>query len=369
MLRAIRLVVRLVLLAVAVFAVCVTVFIVRCKPEHLNVAEVSASQRTPDEAAGVKDYHRDEVDTFYTYPEWYIVWSYQAKADFQQHHLPSGFTYGGDIAQFWQAYCRMYAFTRHAYPFATGDHIMLAVIGSSFTLEYAIKGAYEKTLGRLSELTAHGEMVEEDRYAAGIAEHYAAFVHIRPFYEYSFRKALTGLWRTVPIRSTHRMRSLERRVWLSLDYGIEAAYCEIIELGTHASYGYEDTATAVWITFDPAQRDAIALVPHVRIATELHPGDAVVELPRYAEFTPRMLQLLAAGAQIRQIAGNHIISLTVLTPTGWQNTSPGTQTLIVQAIPSQPQVTRTLIVTPVSQLPALITALPHDSTLEHLYDF
>ncbi|WP_419803683.1 hypothetical protein [Terriglobus sp.] len=369
LLKLFRVPLRLALLAFAVAAVCAIVFVVHCAPEPLALPVTPASHHAPAEAAGVKTYARDEVDTFYTYPEWYIVWSYQAKADYQQGHLPSGFTYGADIAQFWQAYCRMYGFTRHAYPFATGDHVMLAVIGTSFTLEYAIKGAYEKTIGRLSERTAPGEMVEEDRYAANVAEDYAAFVHVRPFYEYSFRKALAGLWGTVPFRSRHFVRSLERRAWLSLDYGVEAIYCEIIELGTHASYGYEDTETAVWISYEPQQRAAIAKVPHLRFVAEPSAGSAIVELPRYAEFTPRLRQLVAAGARIRQISGNELISASFLSPAQWQASLPGTQTLIVQPIASQQATKRTLILMPVSQLPTVFAALPQDVTLEHLYDY
>jgi hypothetical protein len=135
---------------------------------------------------------RSEVDTFYTYPEWYIVWSYQSKADFQSNHLPSSYSYFGDIGQFWQAYCCVYAATRAIYPFPTGDHIMLAVIGSSFTLEYALKGLYEETVGRLSEGQAIISQWLRMTYAAQVAESYAAFVHIRPFYEFSFAHALRG---------------------------------------------------------------------------------------------------------------------------------------------------------------------------------
>lgn len=370
LLRVIRFLLRLATLVAAMAAVCVIAFVIHCKPRPLALPVTPASHRAPAEAAGVKNYTRDEVDTFYTYPEWYIVWSYQAKADYQRQHLPSGFTYGGDVAQFWEAYCRVYALTRHAYPFATGEHIMLGVIGSSFTLEYAIKGGYEKTLGRLSELTAHGEMVEEDHYAARVAEDYAAFVHVRPFYEYSFRKALAGLWATVPFRSTHLLRSLERRAWLSLDYGVEALYCEIIELGTHASYGYEDTETAVWISFDSAQRNAILAIPHLRFVAEPAAGAAIVELPRYAEFTPRMLQLAALGAQVHQIAGNEIISASVICPAGSQGTLRGTQVLLEQPVPSDPRYVRRLILMPVAELPGLLRDIPlSGATLEHLYDY
>ena len=244
-------VLRLAAGAILFGVIAVVFFREHCAPIRLLFSPTPSAAHNPAQAAGVANYSRPEVDTFYTYPEWYIVWSYQSKADFQQGHLPSGYSYFGDIGQFWQAYCRMYSATRAVYPFPIGDHVMLAVIGSSFSVEYALKGLYEKTIGRLSEWTSRHEPVAEDFYAAQVAENYAAFVHIRPFYEFSFAHALHGLWSETPFRTTHLLRTLERRAWLTLDYSVEALYCQLIELGTHATYGFEDTTTKAWVDLPP----------------------------------------------------------------------------------------------------------------------
>ena len=239
------------------------------RPIELLFRPTPESIRHSAETTGISNYLRDEVDTFYTYPEWYIVWSYQSKADFQQAFLPSGYSYFGDIGQFWQACSCMYAATRRVYPFALGDHIMLVVIGSSFSVEYALKGAYEDTVGRLSEWTSGHQMVAEDEYAAKV-EDYAAFVHIRPFYEFSFAKALHGLWTDTPFRKTHLVRAFERRFWLSLDYTVESLYCELIELATHATYGYEDVNTAAWIQSPEAGRaEMLASVKSIKLVRDL----------------------------------------------------------------------------------------------------
>jgi hypothetical protein len=58
---------------------------------------------------------------------------------------------------------------------------MLVVIGTSFSAEYALKGAYEHSIGRLSEWTSRHQMTAEDNCAAQVAEDYARFVHVRPF--------------------------------------------------------------------------------------------------------------------------------------------------------------------------------------------
>ncbi len=349
----------------------IVVFTVTCRSRQLLFEPTPESLRHPAQAAGIKNYNRPEVDTFYTYPEWYIVWSYQAKADFQRNHLPSGYSYFGDIGQFWHGYCSVYSFTRSRYPSPTGDHIMLAVIGSSFTVEYSLKGLYEKTIGRLSEWTSHQEPVAEDAYAAQVAEDYATFVHVRPFYEYSFAHALHNLWFGTPFRSQHLLRSLERRAWLSLDYSFEAAYSELIELGTHATYGFEDTTTAAWIEFPPQEKaHVLSLVPPMKFIRELGEGEAIVEIPRYQEFTGDAQDLLQAGVRFRQISGNQLIVVSAIAPSNWTNTVPNLQLLLAQPMLTDQAKTRVVLLCPVSSLHLVIPLLQHGGlTMEHIYDY
>src|SRR5258708_23163259 len=101
---------------------------------------------------------------------------------------------------------------------------MLMVIGSSFSVEYALKGAYEKTMGRVSEWIAGGEPVEEDIYASRVAKEYADFVHIRPFYEFTFAESLAGLWRENSLWGLYPIRKWERKAFLSLAYAVVALY-------------------------------------------------------------------------------------------------------------------------------------------------
>ena len=344
---------------------------VSCRSRQLLFEPTPEALRHPAQAAGIKDYTRAEVDTFYTYPEWYIVWSYQAKADFQRNHLPSGYSYFGDIGQFWHGYCAVYSFTRSRYPSPTGDHIMLAVIGSSFTVEYTLKGLYEKTIGRLSEWTSHHEPVAEDVYAAQVAEDYAAFVHVRPFYEYSFAHALHNIWFGTPFRSQHLLRSLERRAWLSLDYSFEAAYCQLIELGTHATYGFEDTNTAAWIEFPPQEKEhMVPLVASMKFVRELGEGEAIVEIPRYQEFTADAQKLLQAGVRFRQIAGNQLIVVSAIAPGNWTNTIPNLQLLVAQPMLTDRAKTRVVLLCPVSSLHLVLPMLERQGiSIEHIYDY
>jgi hypothetical protein len=355
----------------ALFALAVATFSLESAPRNLAFGPTSDSQKHPVQTSGVANYARDEVDTFYTYPEWYIVWSYQSKADFQARHLPSGYSYFGDIGQFWQAYSRIYAYTRRTYPFATGDHIMLAVIGSSLTVEYTLKGLYENSLGHFSVWTSGYQIVPEDRYAADVAQAYAAFVHIRPFYEFSFAHALRALWSCTPFTTTHWFRSVERRAWLSLDYAVEAVYCEIIEVATHLTYGTEDVNTAAWIIFpdQPALND-LTLLRSIRVVRQLGGNEAIVEIPRYQPFTDKALRLLRAGVRFRQVAGNGLIVISAIAPNRWTKHPNGVQLLLTQKILTNPAIERAVFLARVSELHEAIPSLEAEGlTIEHLYDY
>ena len=365
--RAVRLLACAAVLALA----AVIAFTVRCRPTTLIFNPTPETLRHPAQAASVANYVRPEVDTFYTYPEWYIVWSYQSKADFQSKHLPSDYSYFGDIRQFWQAYCCVYAATHAIFPFPTGDHIMLAVIGSSFTVEYALKGLYEETIGKLSEWTSHHQAVAEDTYAAQVAESYAAFVHIRPFYEFSFAHALRSLWSNTPFHSTHLVRTVERRAWLTLDYSVESVYCELIELGTHATYGFEDTTTAAWIELPPSAISLTTSSPtSVMVFRDLGDHQAIVEIPRYQEFTTKALGLIHVGVRFQQIAGNELIVISTISPASWTNTMPNVQLLLVQPLLSESGKARYVLLCRVAELHNVLPALEHQGhKIEHLYDY
>jgi hypothetical protein len=263
----------------------------------------------------------------------------------------------------------MYSATRAAYPFPTGDHIMLAVIGTSFSVEYALKGLYEKTVGRMSEWTSRHEPVAEDSYAARVAENYAAFVHIRPFYEFSFAHALHGLWSETPFRTTHLLRTLERRAWLTLDYSVEAVYCQLVELGTHATYGFEDTTTQAWVDLPPGVTPA-AFAGHLKIVRDLGENQAIIEVPRYQEFTPAAQMLIKAGVHFHQIAGNQLIVVSAIAPSQWTNSAPGLQVLLMQPLLINPGKTRVILLCPVPELDTALPRLEADGLMiEHLYDY
>ena len=313
--------------------------------------------------AGISGYARPEDDTFLTYAEWYIVWSYQEKAGWQQAHLPSGFPFFGAIGQYWSGYCCSYGVVRGRYAFNLGDHLMLVVIGTSFTVEYAIKGAYENTAGRVTEWSSGREPTEEDRYAARVAQDYGIFVADRPFYEFPFFSAFKGLWAGTRLWGPHMFRKWERKIWLSLDYAVEAAYCGVIELASHAVYGIEEDATYALIANTPEA--VLSGFPQVRKVKSVGADSFIIRMPRYQKFTDAATKLLRADVHFVEIAGNRQIIVSAVVPADWNIQLPVGELLFSSVVLTDSLSKRVVLRAPVASLGAVVSTLK----IEHIYDY
>ena len=96
-------------------------------------------------------YRRKQDNTFFTFPEWYIVYSFEDFGRFLDRSSESHFNYLGHIFGFWRSFCTI----NRAVP-PTGESLtdvktMIYIIGISYSIEYAIKGLYENTIGRVFE--------------------------------------------------------------------------------------------------------------------------------------------------------------------------------------------------------------------------
>jgi hypothetical protein len=316
----------------------------------------------------IKDYSRNEDDAYLSLPEWYIVWSYQEKADFQKDHLPSGFPYFGAVKQYWQQYCCLSRAVHGQYGFNAGEQIMLVVLGTSFSGEYILKGLYEKTLGRLSEWTSGQLPTEEDIYAAQMARDYADFVLLRPFYEYHFARHVKGIWSQTHLWGPHLLRKCERKAFLTLDYTIEAFYSWLIENITHLTYGYESDRTYAWI--DNANPAALAQVPQLKLVKQVGPRAFVVDAPRYQPFTPVAVQLARQNVTFLEIAGNSSVTLSVLAVQASGNHHYSAQLLFSAPVLTRPGWQRQVFRCDVSSLSDFLNQTQNDSlVIEHIYDY
>ena len=356
------------LASVCLFVIAAVVFAAHCRAVKTQFRPHVTPARQDPATATLSGYARPEDDTFLTYPEWYIVWSYQEKADFQQSHLPAAFPYYGAIGQYWGGYCCAYALVRDRYPFNVGDHVMLAVIGTSFSVEYALKGAYENTIGRLSEWSSGHQPTDEDIYAYKVAKEYADFVHIRPFYEFPFFHSFRGLWHETSLWGPHPLRKWERKSWLSLDYFTEAVYCGLIELASHASYGVEPIDT--YARVENAPKATLMQYRKIRVVKGLSSDSAIILIPRYQEFTETALGLAKDHVKFVSIAGNYQILLTVIGPRDWKFDLPAGESLFSSDILTNSELKRFAIGLPVACLSDALNLLAEQGLkVEHVYDY
>ncbi len=103
-----------------------------------------------------------------------------------------------------------------------------------------IKGLYENSIGKTTELLSGNKPTEEDRYEQKVAEEYANYIPEYPWFDFSYTRALGGLWTQTSLVGPHMIRKVERKFILSLEYSIKAVYSSIIQAGSHLTYGTAD---------------------------------------------------------------------------------------------------------------------------------
>ena len=316
--------------------------------------------------ADVKGYFREEAPTFLTLPEWYIVYSTEDYARFLESRPPSQFPYLDTIQQYWSYYADVCRATKGVYRFDTGVHLMLGVIGTSFSAENAIRGAYERTVGRLTELIA-GYHTEEDAFARRTAREYGEFMHTVPWYEFPFAGKLKALWRETPLLGRGQIRKWERRVALTAEYGIKAAYGWMIARSTGAVYAAEELVIHAWVENAP---DRIFDDERVRRVRTVDTRSYLIMLPRYEPFTDVVAMLVKQGVRFRDFAGNETIVLTAIAPAKWDYRLPSGEVVLSATILTNPAAKRIVVKAPVASLHSILTELESRGViLEHLYDY
>jgi hypothetical protein len=316
--------------------------------------------------AGLHGYAREEASTFLTLPEWYIVYSTEEYARFTASHAPSGFPYVGSIRQFWRYYGAVCGATKGVYPFSAGNHLMLGVIGSSFSIEYGLRGLYESTVGRVTA-SLSGSDTPEDAFAHATAVEYGAFMHTAPWYEFPFRDKLAALWASTPMWGPHIVRKWERKLVLTAEYGAKAIYGRLIRGGSKATYAGEDLRIHAWI--DHAADDVFA-DGEVKQVKAIGPQSFIVTMPRYEAFTVRALDLIARGVRFVDIAGNDEMLVTAIVPTAAVPADTGGTVILREPLLTNAGTARIALKVPVRSLHTAVTRLQAaGATIEHLYDY
>ena len=337
----------------------------------LLVASCAAAGANGSSAAVLAppQHRRGTEQTFLTFPEWFLVFSPAEYAAYVKDHVPTDFPFIGHIRQFWQSYRAVYRASNDGYPFNFGYHVMIVVIGTSTTVEYALRSAYETLIGRMSGLTATHGLTEEDRFGAVVAQDYVDFIRVLPWYEYDFKDKLIKLWKETAWWGPDALRKWERKYALTTEYGIKAVYGWLIKKATKASYDAPLLVTAVVVDNLPA--DPRMDLPDLKILRRLPDGSALILVPRYDAFMRYAFVLARRGSNFQEIAGNRsIILVSILAPRSWEGAGNGSEVLFTQPILTQPELKRVALVVPVASLAAQLNALgASGARLEHVFDY
>jgi FAD/FMN-containing dehydrogenase len=279
-------------------------------------------------------YARPESQSFLAHPEWYIVYSADEYAAWTRDRLPHGFPYARSIGQYWRNWGQVARASRRENPENGRYSLMLGVIGISYSVEYALKNAYENTVGRFTAWTAGGRATEEDQLAARVAAEYGTFIHTIPWYQYPFGRELRALWTDVPLFGRAPVRKLERRLALTAEYGVKAIYASMLGGATGAAYAPQDLRIGAVVYGDTA-----SLAPgdaRVLARRQLGPDHALVTLQRYDPFWQVMRDAARRGEStpIVEIAGNDDIVVTGVAPRDWRYVGPDAEFLYAMPLPT-----------------------------------
>lgn len=335
-----------------------------CSPTANTVSAVAhpAASFTIDD----KGYRRKLDNTYFTFPEWYIVYSFEDFGRFLDRGSESGFNYLGHILGFWRSFCTI----NRAVPATesrTEVKTMVYIIGVSYSIEYAIKGIYENTVGRVFEWIRGEKRTPQDDYARAVLQDYAAFLHTVPWYKYPFRDKLSGFMAiSTPTPST--ARTIERGFALGSEYAVKIGYAWLIQKGLDASS--DDEPRDIMLVVATLPPDVLAKEPRIKPIRALDGRWQLVQVPRYQDFTEIVLGLLDRGIAIAEIAGNREIMVTVIAPNTAKLDVKDTTELFSLDLDAKPGFRRAGLKTRIDRLVDIVRELKaKGATVEHLYDY
>lgn len=321
---------------------------------------------SPLESSLPPEHRREPVNSFLSYPEWAIVFAYEDFAAVQRLRGEPGFDYSGSVRGYWRDFCQVYGLATSRGPVSVDMRAMLHIIGVSFTAEMVVKGLYETTLGFLT-MTWRGETpAAEDRFSQAVSDDYARFLRQTPWYEFPFGPTLMRFWRETPFEGSQWLRAIERRLVLSLEWAMKAGYAQVIGLAA----GISPAPLTLRSVIGPLDAAAIAREPRITLIDRLPDGRAVIETPRYRQFTEILSGLAEQPRRLSEIAGNREIFVTALGEAANTRVPKGARPVTEAVLQGRAGMVRRGYVVPVAELLDMIRELPAiGMSLEHVYDY
>lgn len=329
-------------------------------------AASTVSRSVPAAAAGVPGYLRSEASTYLALPEWYVVYTADAQAAWLREGAPSRFPHVRAIAQYWGAYRVACGKTKRAYPFDARAHLRLAVVGVSFTVEHAVKGLYEGTIGRAVEWAASDD-TDADAFARRTAHAYAEHLHRGRWYGFPFGRTLAALWRGTGFWGPHPLRTWERKLVLTAEYGLKGAGALVARTGARVLGPPDEPRVHARVE---GVTDAIFRDRNVRGVKALGRRSYVLSLPHGEAFTRATMRLVARRARFVDIAGNDAIVVSAVVPGAFRDAPVHGNLVFSAPLLDDAARRRVALEVPVRALHEILPALQRrGARIEHLYPY
>ena len=328
----------------------------------------SADAATREVTDTIPDYARPEDKTYLTLPEWYIVYSTDEYAAFIAEHRPSQFPHFKAVGQYWQSYVDICRVVQGRYPFNGDAQFTLGFIGLSFSAENMLKGAYETTIGRVTEWISSDTPTAEEVYAAQVAKEYGEFLHMTPWYFFPFKEKLQGLWAETSLWGPDPIRKWERKLALTVEYGGKVLYSGFTNLGAKATYGEADVEKIYAVTEGVSDE---MLDENLELIESINDKRQLIYITRFEYFSDTVPGLLERGVRFVEIAGNDEMLFTVLGSQDAEYDFEHGEYLFDLPILTQPGLTRAAIKVRVADMHLFLEELKgrSDVQFEHMYDY
>lgn len=336
-----------------------------CRPASVPAASGAPAVKLP--AIDETGYRRKENNTFFTFPEWYIVYSFEDFGRFLDRSSESHFDYLGHILGFWRSFCTINRAVPPTDESLADVKTMIYVIGVSYSTEYAIKGLYENTIGRVFEWIRGETRTPQDEYARAVLQDYASFLYTVPWYKYPFRDKLDGLM-AIAKPTPSPLRSWERDFALGTEYYLKVGYAHLIQQALDANG--DDEPRDIMFAVATLPPDVLAKEPRLKPVRALTPQWQLVQAPRYKDLTEILQSLLDQGYGLAEIAGNHEILITVIAPDAAKLDVKDTMKLFSLELDARPGFRRAGLKVRIDRLVDINRDLKAKGvSIEHFYDY
>ncbi|MHB8652117.1 MAG: FAD-binding oxidoreductase [Minisyncoccota bacterium] len=316
-------------------------------------------------ASTTTGYYRPFDNAYLSLPEWYIVYSADEYAAVLRDALPSKFRYFSAVGEYWRQYHKVVAMTATSTHDTSDYKLVLRIIGVSFSVENITKGLYENSVGRFFEWIAGGTQTPEDIFAAKAAQDYATFIYDYPWYDFPYASYLKGVWflrNDAHYTWLQDIRRLERKIFLTVEFGTKFLYSKVIALATHTKFGVQDDIIYAIVTKDDGKTYELISAPHYQPFTRL----LIARLEN---------ERMNKNFRIVDISGNNRITLTYRDAVGAPAVEGTTEIMrdkeIDKMVDGNVQyLDRITVETRVAEIPAIYETLRGQNKLiDHFYDY